>query len=131
LLKDICGPKNKRLFVERAENASRFIGFGIPNVEVATACTLNRATLVGFGELSVNSAHNYRVPLPACLERVIDPRSLTIRGKITPGSKVFDRANRTNFPLRPLDRCPNPLHNEANGAPPAGRENGSDLLIFC
>jgi subtilase family protein len=32
LLKEICSPADKRQFVARAENASRFMGFGIPNV---------------------------------------------------------------------------------------------------
>ena len=78
LLKEICGPEDKVRFVERAENASRFLGFGIPNLDDVLECTESRATLVGFGALQPNQAHSYRIPLPACLERVTDPRELTI-----------------------------------------------------
>jgi len=78
LLKEICGPDDRRRFVERAENSCRFIGFGIPNIAEVIECAENRATLLGFGALPPDSAHLYRVPLPACLERVTDPRSLTV-----------------------------------------------------
>ena len=78
LLRDICGPQDKRQFVARSENASRFIGYGVPHIKGAMECAANRATLVGYGMLPINHAHNYRIPLPACLERVTDPRSLTV-----------------------------------------------------
>jgi len=78
LLKDICGPTDKKKHVERSENASRFIGFGVPNMEEAIECSSNRATLVGFGMLPPEHAHSYKIPLPASLERVKEPRSLSI-----------------------------------------------------
>jgi len=78
LLKQICGPEDKRRHVERAENSCRFIGFGVPNVLRALECSANRATLVGFNAIQVENAHIYRIPLPGCLERVTDPRSLTV-----------------------------------------------------
>ncbi len=78
LLKEICGPEDRRRHVERAENSCRFIGFGIPKIAEVIECSENRATLVGFGALAPDNAHSYRVPLPACLERVTDPRSLTV-----------------------------------------------------
>ena len=68
----------KHRHVERSENACRFIGFGVPNILDALDCAANRATLVGFGELSPGNAHQYRVPLPGGLEQVTDPRSLTV-----------------------------------------------------
>lgn len=78
LLKDICGPDDGRRHVERAENISRFMGFGIPNTLEALECATNRATLVGYGALAPDHAHSYRIPLPESLERVTDPRALTI-----------------------------------------------------
>lgn len=77
LLKEICGPHDGRRFVERAENVSRFMGFGVPNSLEAMECASNRATLVGYGALAPDQAHKYRIPLPASLERVTDPRALT------------------------------------------------------
>ena len=78
LLKEICGPADKRQHVERAENSSRFIGFGVPRVSTVLECARNQATLVGVGELETGKGHRYRIPLPACLERVTEPRSLTV-----------------------------------------------------
>jgi hypothetical protein len=78
LLKEICGPENKRRHVERAENSCRFIGYGVPEVAEALECAPNRATLVGYGTIQPEGAQGYRIPLPACLERVTDPRSLTV-----------------------------------------------------
>lgn len=93
LLKEICGPEDKRRHVERAENSSRFIGFGVPDVAEALECSPNRATLVGFGMIPPESAHAYRIPLPACLERVTDPRSLTVTvawfSPIKPGHQSY------------------------------------------
>jgi hypothetical protein len=78
LLKDICGPADGRRHVERTDNISRFMGFGVPNVFEAMECATNRATLVGYGALGLNQAHKYRIPLPASLERVTDPRALAV-----------------------------------------------------
>lgn len=74
----ILGPNGRYQDNERKENICRFLGFGVPNIAAVTECTLNRATLIGFGELRPQEAHNYRIPLPECLERVTDPRELTV-----------------------------------------------------
>lgn len=93
LLKEICGPVDKRRHVERAENACRFIGFGVPNISESLECSANRATLVGFGMVPPDHAHSYRIPLPGCLERVTVPRSLTITvawfSPIKPGHQSY------------------------------------------
>jgi hypothetical protein len=93
LLKEICGPPDKHRHVERSENASRFMGFGIPNVAEILECASNRATLVGYGSLRPDEAHNYRIPLPGSLERVTDPRSLTVTlawfSPIRPGYQTY------------------------------------------
>jgi hypothetical protein len=54
------------------------MGFGVPNIAEAMECSASRATLVGYGALVPNGRHQYRIPLPPCLERVKDPRSLTV-----------------------------------------------------
>ena len=78
MLKDICGPEDKRRHVERADNSARFLGYGVPNVARVVECTSRRATLVGYQTIVPETAHNYRIPLPGSLERVTDPRLLTI-----------------------------------------------------
>ncbi len=93
LLKEICGPADRRRHVERAENSSRFLGFGVPDVAAALECAPHRATLVGYGAIQPESAQSYRIPLPACLERVTDPRSLTVTlawfSPIKPGHQSY------------------------------------------
>jgi hypothetical protein len=78
MVKQICGPADGRRHVEITENISRFMGFGIPNTLEALECAMNRATLVGYGALAPDHAHSYRIPLPSSLERVVEPRALTI-----------------------------------------------------
>lgn len=78
LIKEICGPRDPRRFAERSENATRFLGFGIPDIARVLDCAENQATLVGYGTLEPDHAHNYRVPLPEALQGVTDPRSLAI-----------------------------------------------------
>jgi Subtilase family len=105
LLKEICGPDDGRRWRERGENASRFIGFGIPSVAEVFDCAPNRATLVGFGTLRSDEAHSYRIPLPGSLEGVTDPRTLTITiawfSPIRPGYQSYRRVKLDAQPLEP------------------------------
>ncbi|HTV67610.1 MAG TPA: S8 family peptidase [Rhizobiaceae bacterium] len=78
LLREICGPHGPNRNAERSENVCRFIGFGVPNIEETLEFAAHRATLVGYGTLGADKAVAYRVPLPPSLERVREPRSLTI-----------------------------------------------------
>jgi hypothetical protein len=106
LLKEICGPADKRRHVERGENASRFMGFGIPNVAEILDCAPNRATLVGYGALRADQAHNYRIPLPGSLEGVTDPRALTVTiawlSPIRPGYQSYRCVKLEAAPGEPL-----------------------------
>lgn len=78
LIKELCGPEDPRQFVERTANATRFLGFGVPDIGRVLDCAENQATLVGYGTLQPDHAHNYRIPLPPSLERVTDPREVAI-----------------------------------------------------
>ncbi len=85
LLTEICGPTGRGRHEERKENVARFVGFGAPAVCESMECAENRATLLGWDELKPETAHEFRIPLPACLERVTTPRSVTITiGWISP-----------------------------------------------
>ncbi len=79
LLEDMYGPIGRGTHVARRDNIARVLGFGRPIVEEAMSCTANRATLVGYGEVTADgTASLYRVPLPGSLERVTEPRSVTL-----------------------------------------------------
>jgi hypothetical protein len=93
LLKEICGPFEGHRHPERAENVSRFLGFGVPHIIEVLECASNRATLVGYGSILPETAQKFRIPLPACLERVTEPRSLTVTvawlSPIKPGHQKY------------------------------------------
>ncbi|MDE0177726.1 MAG: hypothetical protein OXP36_03950, partial [Gammaproteobacteria bacterium] len=79
LLDGIFGPTGKGSHVARKDNITGVLGYGPPVVEEAMSCASNRATLVGYGEVQPDGdAVLYRVPLPLALERVTEPRSITL-----------------------------------------------------
>jgi len=78
LLKDICGPADTRRWQERAANAARFLGFGVPNISRVLDCAENQATLVGYAAIRADEAQRYRIPLPAALEGVTVPRAVIV-----------------------------------------------------
>ena len=72
------GPHGQGKHGERRDNISRLLGYGFPNMEEAQACAPNRATLVGYGTIAAGVANTHRIPLPQSLERVTEPRTLTV-----------------------------------------------------
>ena len=72
------GPHGKGKHSERRDNISRLLGYGFPNMDEAVSCAPNRATLVGYGTIAAGEANIHRIPLPPSLERVTEPRSLTV-----------------------------------------------------
>ncbi|RXK87551.1 S8 family peptidase [Chlorobaculum sp. 24CR] len=57
---------------------ARWIGYGLPDVDRVLDCTDQRATLLGFGELSDGNAHVFRLPLPPSLSARPERRRLTV-----------------------------------------------------
>jgi hypothetical protein len=79
LLDTLYGPQGQGKHVARKDNIARLLGYGRPIVEEAMACAPNRATLVGYGSVASNgTADLHRIPLPDSLERVTDPRAVTL-----------------------------------------------------
>lgn len=79
LLEVIFGPRGQGQHVTRKDKIASLLGYGRPKVEEAMTCSPNRATLIGFGEVSADgSASRFRVPLPRSLESVREPRSITL-----------------------------------------------------
>jgi len=60
-LESLRTPKNSRLF---KEVVARYIGYGAVNIERVLACTEQRGTIIGCGEIKENQVHEYRFPLP-------------------------------------------------------------------
>ena len=57
---------------------SRWIGYGIPDIEKVLGCNEQRATLIGFGQLKDGEANVYKLPLPPSLHTRREKRRLTI-----------------------------------------------------
>jgi hypothetical protein len=57
---------------------SRWLGYGLPQIERVLSCTEQRVTLLGFGGLQDNEAHVFKLPLPPSLGSRTDWRKLTV-----------------------------------------------------
>ena len=57
---------------------TRWLGYGVVDVERAIACTAERATLLGVGELGADDAFVFSAPLPPALAGKIAWRRLTV-----------------------------------------------------
>ncbi|MDM8515661.1 S8 family peptidase [Desulfobacterales bacterium HSG16] len=57
---------------------SRWTGYGVPRLDRVQTCTDQRATLLGFGQLSDGNAHIFRLPLPPALGSSREWRRLTV-----------------------------------------------------
>jgi len=60
-LTELKTPQNSRRF---KEVIARYIGYGAVNIERVLACTEQRGTVIGCGEITENQVHEYRFPLP-------------------------------------------------------------------
>ncbi len=93
-LEDIFGPSDPYQHIARKDNVTRLMGYGVPCVTEAMECTANRATLIGYGDISGDQMASYRVPLPPSLERVKEPRAVTVTLAWFSPVKVSHRAYR-------------------------------------
>ena len=59
--------KNGTRPVNLKEAIARYMGYGAVNIERVLACTEQRATILGCGEIRENEVHEYRFPLPVGL----------------------------------------------------------------
>ena len=79
LLDQTWQPQGQGSHVVRRDGIARLLGYGRPAVHEAMQCAANRATMIGYGEIPAGEqAALYRIPLPPSLERVREPRALTV-----------------------------------------------------
>lgn len=57
---------------------TRWIGYGLPDMGKVTECTAQRVTVLGFGELTADKVHLFRLPLPPSLSARPENRKLTV-----------------------------------------------------
>ena len=77
-LEQLYGPRGQGRHIERRDNIARLLGYGLPEIEEAVSCAPYRATLVGYGTIAARETNVHRIPLPPSLERVSEPRAVTV-----------------------------------------------------
>lgn len=65
-------------WTEVKKGIARCLGYGHPNFAKAIECTSTRATAIGYGVISKDQRHEYRLPLPPSLSGLDCWRKLTI-----------------------------------------------------
>lgn len=77
MLDAFFGPQGQGSHLARRDDIARILGYGVPDIQRVIDCTENRATLLGAGTITADSAVLYRIPLPDSLDGVRALRSLT------------------------------------------------------
>ena len=57
---------------------TQWIGYGVPDFERVLSCTERRATLIGYGTLKPEEAHEFKLPLPPSISGKRGYRKLTV-----------------------------------------------------
>ena len=69
----------------KKEMLSRYIGYGNANIDRVLSCAEQRGTVIGFGEIEADKAHEYNFPLPIGLSnRSIERRMLVTLAWFSP-----------------------------------------------
>ena len=96
VLDQFYGPRRQGQHGARRDNIARLLGYGFPDIDEAVACTPHRATLLGYGRISAKEAKVHRIPLPPSLERITEPRKVTVTvawlSPVNPRHQVYRRA---------------------------------------
>ncbi len=109
LLDQTWQPQGQGTHVVRRDGIARLLGYGRPAVHEAMECAANRATMIGYGEIPAGEqAALYRIPLPPSLERVREPRALTVSlawfSPVNIRHQAYRRAKLEVAPDRPVER---------------------------
>ncbi len=96
VLDQLYGPRGQGQPAARRDNIARLLGYGFPDIEEAVSCAPHRATLLGYGTISAREAKIHRIPLPPSLERVTEPRKVTVTvawlSPVNPRHQAYRRA---------------------------------------
>ena len=107
VLDQLYGPRGKGQHSARRDNIARLLGYGFPDIEEAVSCTPHRATLLGYGTISAREAKVHRIPLPPSLERITEPRKVTVTvawlSPVNPRHRTYRRAKLEVGPVADLE----------------------------
>jgi hypothetical protein len=94
LINSLKTPANSRRI---KEVVSRYLGYGSVDIERVLACTEQRGTVIGCGEIQENEVHEYRFPLPEALSEQQFWRRMVITmawfSPINPANRNLREAN--------------------------------------
>jgi len=77
-LSKVLKSKSNSKRVNLKEAVARYMGYGAVDIERVLACTEQRATILGCGEIRENEIHEYRFPLPVGLSERNDWRRMVV-----------------------------------------------------
>jgi len=109
-LESLKTQKNSRRF---KEVVARYIGYGAVNIERVLACTEQRGTVIGCGEIGEKEVHEYRFPLPFGLS----------------GSQVWRRMVVTLAWFSPINSAHRNLREAKLELQPAGKWKETELAL--
>jgi hypothetical protein len=109
LLDQTWQPQGQGTHVVRRDGIARLLGYGRAAVHETMQCAANRATMIGHGEIPAGEqAALYRIPLPPSLERVREPRAVTVSlawfSPVNIRHQAYRRAKLEVAPDSPEDR---------------------------
>lgn len=105
--------KTSKNSIRFKEVMARYIGYGAVNIERVLACTEQRATVMGCGEIKENQVHEYRFPLPLGLS----------------GSQVWRRMVVTLAWFSPINSAHRNLREAKLELKPAGKWKETELKL--
>lgn len=95
-LDDLMEPRRQGGHIARRSNITRLFGYGVIDEDRALECARNRATLIGYGEISADEGNLYKIPLPQSLDGEVAFRSMTVTiswlAPINPNHVMYKRA---------------------------------------
>jgi hypothetical protein len=102
LTESLKTPKNSHRF---KEVMARYIGYGAVNIERVLACTEQRGTVIGCGEIKENQIHEYRFPLPLGLSGSQEWRRMVVTlAWFSPINPAHRNLREAKLELQPADK---------------------------
>jgi hypothetical protein len=78
VLRPLVDPDGSMHHEHVKDELTRLFGYGRPEIERVLDCTMQRATLIGWGTIRDKEIDQYRVPIPAGLEGIRGFRAITV-----------------------------------------------------
>lgn len=76
-IQEIAKENGADYWEHRRDDVSRFLGFGIVDIERVIECAENRATLIGWNTIHAKESDEFRIPLPPEIENTAGFRAVT------------------------------------------------------